>query len=237
MPLHHSNNIDARGSTINNIGRDQTYNNTTVYQSTTQINISLFGSHPLSDALSRPILVPDSEPPETLPPRSLPLTTSPRPNTVTVVEIAIGLVVKITGRLIYHSDSSNNHLDLQFKSLHQTLTLAACAIKVYSDRPLGQSLANTIGAEAEHCYILLLELLGKVDDTRVGLNLTGIRGLWRPVWWCRWDGGEFALLGRKLSGIQESLEGFLMALHSYVALAFHMWSATNNVISLHTNQL
>lgn len=237
MALYHTSNIDARGVTINNIGRDQTYNNTTVYQPTIQINIWLFCLRlplTISDTISRPVSVPGTSSPQ-----NPPVTMCCSFDTVSVLNIARNIIIQITDRLINHRDSSNNHpkLHSQFTSLHQTLTLTGLAIEAYSDRPLGQSLADTIAVEAEQSFALLLEFLEKIDDTSVGLNSTRIWYLWRPVWWSRWDGGEFASLGRKLLGVQQSLDEILVALNSYVLLSFHIWPAADNVIVLYTKQI
>jgi hypothetical protein len=227
MDFSHSN-IDARQSSFNQVGGD--WNQHTTIHKHTLISISCFGPRQINyhslDNLSDVLpLVPVSSP-KTLSPRCL-ITASCSSDTPRVVNTGIGLIVQITNRLIDRSDSSSNHqvLQLQLRSLQQILTLTGLAIQEYCDRPLGQSLAKTITPEVERCLLVLQELLEHADATWLGLAFTGIGDLWRHVWWGRWDGNEFTLLRKKLSDSRQSLERFLMALHSYVFLllrTFHL---------------
>ena len=228
MVLDHSNNTDARGCTFSNVGRDQT--NTTI------INISLFGPRPASihqqshpplhftDDLSRPTAGLDS-----LSQGRLVIRPYNSSDAGSIVDSAVSLIVQITDLLIDRRDSSNKHrdLELELKSLHQTLTLTALGIQEYKDRPLGQSLAHTIAEETERCSMVLRELLDRVNDTWLGLSFTSIGDLWRPVWRSRWDGGELASLRLKLFGSRKSLVGFLVGLHSYVFVVFHAYPLTS----------
>jgi len=108
--------------------------------------------------------------------------------------------------------------------LQQILTLTGLAIHEYCDTPLGQSLAETMAPEVERCSLALQELLDQVNAT--WLSLASIGDLWRQIWWGRWDGDEFNLLRKKLSHSRQSLERFLMALHSYVLFLFFYALAT-----------
>jgi len=141
-------------------------------------------------------------------------------NTALNIDVAIAATVQITSLLVDSRNSSNSHhtLKLELESLYQILDLTKGAIREYEDRPLGQSLVNTIAPEVERCHVLLLALLAKVNDTWVGLILTSISHLWRLVWRRQWDGDELASLKRRLSRSRNSLGGFLMALNSYVSL-------------------
>jgi hypothetical protein len=145
-------------------------------------------------------------------------------NAGTALITAIDLIVQITGLLVHRRDSSNIHpsLVLELKSLHQTLTLIGLAIKEYNNRPLGRSLANTITPEVERSCIILQELLNKISGAWQSLKFTSIGNLWRRVWWSRWDGDEMGSFRQKLCDTRNSLDGFLLALHSYVFLVFQV---------------
>jgi hypothetical protein len=149
-------------------------------------------------------------------------------HSISTIDSTVNLIIQITNRLIDHTDSSNNHRDLQFqlKFLHQTLMLTRLAIQEYDGRQLGQSLANTITPEVVRCFIVLQEMLGSVIATCQGLSLTNIGYLWRPVWRRRWDGEELAVLRDKLSSRRESLGEFLVALHSYILFVSYAWPFT-----------
>jgi hypothetical protein len=139
-------------------------------------------------------------------------------DTLPIVGPSISLIVQITNRLIDRGSSSNNHQvsQLQLRSLQQVLTLTGFAIHEYRYTALGPSLTKTIAPEVERCLLVLQELLDQIDATWIGLDFAGIGDFWRQVWWGRWDGDEFTLLSKKLFHCRQSLERFLMALHSYV---------------------
>lgn len=149
--------------------------------------------------------------------------------TVSIVDITLGLIVQITHLLLdRRREASNNHQDLpdELKSLHQTLAVIRLAIEEYESRPLGQGLANTINPAVEQCYMILHELLDRINGIWESLNITSIGSLWRLVWWGGWESDDISSLRRTLSVSRRSLEGFLMALHSYVALFYRIWSIT-----------
>jgi hypothetical protein len=220
MVLNHSRNIDARGSTINSIGRDQTH--TTI--NFIQISCSLFGS---GQTRQPPLHFKEGRSPlpvsqnaifseeRLISPLHPPLDAGP------IIDKSVGLIVQITRLLHDRRDGSNSQRDLvhELKSLHQTLTLTGLAVQEYEGRPLGQSLANTITLEVGRCRVVLQELFDGINGTWLGLNITSIGSLWRPVWWGRWDGDELTSLKRNLFESRRSLEGFLMALHSCVLLS------------------
>lgn len=219
MVLDHSNNTDIRGGIINSVGGDQihTINNL-------QISFSLFGigqtrhvSHNIVEDSSRSIGGISSE-------RLLLIPSDSSSDVSSMLDTAVCLIIRITHLLLDNRGASDNHRDLtlELKSLHQSLTLAGLAITEYEGRPLGQSLAKTVSSEAERCCMVLQELLDRVDGTWQGLNPTSINSLWRPVWWCRWDGDELASLRKDLTKNRRSVEGFLLALHSYVVLVNHV---------------
>jgi hypothetical protein len=218
MDFSHSN-IDARQSAFNQVGRDQWNQYTVHIHRQTVINIGQGQTHyhfpdNLSHVLPRPV-----SGPETLPQRYVSTTTYCSSDTLPIVDPSISLIIQITNRLINHNDSSNHQiLQLQLRSLQQILTLTGLAIHEYCDTPLGQSLAKTMAPEVERCFLALQELLDQVNATWLGL--AGIGDLWRQVWRGRWDGDEFNLLRRKLFHSRQSLERFLMELHSYVLFLF-----------------
>ena len=230
MVLNHARNVDARGGTFNNVQRDQhqTNNNnvTTFNRPNIQIslNFSLFGSQTqnhLPPNFCNNLSEPSGH--DTISQGRLLVTSSHSSDAVSGIDSGIGLIVQITNLLIDHRDSSNTQRDLavELKSLHQTLTLTGFAIQEYEDRPLGQSLAHMIAPSIERCCAVLQELFDRVSGTLLGLDLTRISDLWRPVWWGRWDGDELASLKKTLAEIRRLLESFLMALHSYVIIGFH----------------
>jgi hypothetical protein len=214
---------DVRQSTFNEVGRDHITNHI-------QLNFSLFGSRQtpthvslnISDDLLRPTSYP-----EISTPRRPVVTVDRSPDVGLGLESAIGLIIQITDLLIDPRNHSNTHWDLvlELKSLQQTLTLTALAIQEYENRPLGRSVANTITPELARCYNVLQELLSRVKDTWHGLKFTIVGDFWCPIWWSRWDGNEFYPLRIKLSNSRRSIEGFLMALHSYVSHTFQASSS------------
>jgi hypothetical protein len=113
---------------------------------------------------------------------------------------AVGLIAQLTEGLIRRGDPSNNQLG----SLKQTLSQLSFAIQVYRGRPLGQSLANTITPEVKQCVDLLQELIDMVNDPCCQF-------LQKPL-----NEREVALT-RDLSFRQTSLDGLLIALHSYAS--------------------
>lgn len=224
MDFDHPANFDARGGTFNNVHHDQ-HNNTTI---NVQIYFTLFGSKqtphnvPLSSSndQSRPKLS-----------QGKASVTSPHSSdTTSVINIAVGLIVQITDLLIDRRDRSNNRRDLshELKSLQQTLTLTGLAIRAYEESPLGHCLAHAIAPEISRCCGVLRELLDRVHNTWLGLDLTTIGELWRPVWWGRWDGDELVSLKNKLSVVRKSFERVLMALHSYVYSSLTHYHPLNN---------
>jgi hypothetical protein len=217
MDPNHSN-TDARHSNFIHVGRDQ-HNVTNNYR----IYFCLFDpqqmAHHVSNSLSNNLLRLVSSP-EILSPGSLVTHRSELSNAVAIVDTVVGLIDKIADLLMECTDFSNGLRDLalEFESLQKTLTLTRLVIRKYDNKPLGQVLIKTVTPEVVQCFIVLQELLGNVDGTWLGFNVTSISNLWRRIWWGRWDGDEFAMLKMRLSGSRQSLQGLLMALHSYVLL-------------------
>jgi hypothetical protein len=228
MTFNHSSNIDAREATINTVGRDQSniQTNNNIQNCNVYINLGSAPERALPLLHSLGIGLPNNTncgPSHPTPDyqvssqRSLHSTANRLSEVLFVVDIAVGLIIRITSLLVDPGDPSNNRrdLELELKSLQQTLTLIRLAIQEYDDRPLGQSLAYTITPAVQRCSIVLSELHDKINGTGLRLLHTSIRDLWRPVWWSRWlDDGEVASLKMKLRDIRISLGGILSALNS-----------------------
>ncbi|KIM74240.1 hypothetical protein PILCRDRAFT_709571 [Piloderma croceum F 1598] len=211
MALSHPTYTDARRSTFNDIGRDQNITHNTYI---------ILGSLPKPYQFNHSAIHDSPQPSghEILPrPQSrLHIGTNHISDIHFAVDIAVGLIIRIARLLVDHEDPSNNRRDLklELKLLYQTLTLTGLAIQEYNDRPLGQSLVNTIAPEVERSITVLSELLDKISGTGQGLLHTSISDLWRQVWWSRWAGDELASLKVELSHIRRLLGGFLSALNS-----------------------
>jgi len=223
-----SENVDASRGIFTDIGRDQNFNLNVGQIRIGHIHVSLFGSrninlplhtlHNGSNNVERTTLV--SQPSS----RTTTLDAYSLSEGVAIVDITTGLIVQIVQLLIVpQAQQSDKHRDLrlELKALYDLLVMTGTAIQEYKDRPLGPSLINAVTSQVDRCRIVLKELLDRVSGTWWGLQQTSIGGLWRPVWWSRWDGDELALLRRKLSGSGDSLRGFLRALNSYVLFGFH----------------
>jgi hypothetical protein len=219
MPSDGPLNVDARNGIFNNVGRDQ-------------INLYLSvapgpGAEQTLDVLrrlglglpniSRGPSRPASNHEVRLSRRGFHNSANSLSEVADAVDTAVYLIIRITSLLIDPEDPSHSRRDLtlELKSLHQTLTLIRLAIQEYDDRPLGQSLANTVTPEVQRCSAILSELLDKVNGTGLRLLHTSIKDLWRPVWWSRWTvDEEVASLKTKLRDIRISLGGILSALNS-----------------------
>jgi hypothetical protein len=96
----------------------------------------------------------------------------------------VRLIEKITELLMDSSKVSIGHrnLALELESLQITLTLTRLAIQMYENKPLSESLANTITPEVLGCLSVLWELFDRIDGTWVDLSITSIGGFWRRIW-------------------------------------------------------
>jgi hypothetical protein len=217
MVFDHANNTDARGGTFNDIGRDH---NVTIINQVIHISQSAWDSRYLPLSFGNDLSHPPPGLESSRPDGRLQIIASYHSQASPVVDndAAVRLAVQITHLLMDRRDSANTHRDLihELKSIHQTLALTGLAVQEYYGQPLGQSLVNAINPEVARCFIVLQELLCRVDGTWWGLGSTNISNLWRRVWWSRWDGDEFLLLKSKLIQSRKLLAGILMALHSYV---------------------
>lgn len=211
MASHYSTYTDARGSNFTTVGRDQNFHQT--------INITITGSN-LDQALPRVLRDLDGI---SQWPTSSPEVSSRKDVIAQVypldaeVNIASGLIDKIEQMLVDSTPPDcNRGLREELQPLRQTLTLTGIANKAYRSTPLGQSLATSINPEVERCCAVLQELFDSIRSCRQSMFATYIRDLWYHVWWSGWEEDEFASLRMELLKIRKSLEGSLMALHSYV---------------------
>jgi hypothetical protein len=100
----------------------------------------------------------------------------------------------------------------ELKLLQQFLILNQLAIQAYGNRPLGQSLANTINPAVHQCYtILQKELQDRAGTT--WLSLIGINDVWGSIWWNGWDDDELVSLKQRLCLSRRPLGKMLLALN------------------------
>jgi hypothetical protein len=214
----HARNVDVRGSNIVHAGRDQH-----IVQNTIIIDSSI-PERERYQLLRDLCQVPRSSvsPPRVLSQTCL-LPQAYRFETGCTSDIAFGLIDTIKQLMADRTTiDSDHHLKHDLDTLRQTLTLARLAIDLFRSTPLGRSLAGCINPEVDRCCTVLQELLDSIRTYRQGLFTTYIRDLWYHVWWSGWGEDEFLSLRTKLLENQKSLEGFLMALQSYVLLFFSM---------------
>jgi phage terminase Nu1 subunit (DNA packaging protein) len=202
-------NVDARGVTLNNVGRDQ-YNLQLIINGSTS-------DRTVSGILRDFGLVPQlsTAGPATLPRRDVLARSQRHYGADLAGDIAMSLTVKIMQLLIDRRESLDDRALVQeLKTLQQTVTLVGLAIQTYEYTPLGRNLANNIIPEVEQCCVVLDELFQKINNYREGLYLTSIRNLWHQV---RRSGSEvdgLSLLRVRLSLHQRLLGEFLVALNS-----------------------
>ena len=218
--------VDARHSTINQAGRDQTTvhnhfvvnNNIYIFpQSSRQRPHYVSSNHPSLTSIGSP---------GTSPKRRL-ITYSPS-DVVSIIDTAVSFIDQIADILLMENTqlSSTGHRDLalELESLQKTLTTSRLVIHKYDDQPLGQSLSNAIAPEVVQCLLALGELVESVDRVWPDFSITSIGGLCRHLWWTTLVRNELCLLRKKLSYSRQSLQGLLMALQSYVL--FFMFHAS-----------
>ena len=214
----HARHVDARGSNIAHAGRDQH-----IVQNTIIIDSSI-SERERFQLLRDLCQVPRSSisTPGVLSQTCL-LTQAYRFETGCTCDIASGLIDTIEQLMADRTAiDSDHHLKHDLDTLRQTLTLARLALNFFRSTPLGRSLAGCINPEVERCCTVLQELLDSIRIYRQGLFATYIRDLWYHVWWSGWGEDEFLALRTKLLENRKSLEGFLMALQSYVLPFFSM---------------
>jgi hypothetical protein len=214
MVLDHSENVDARGGTFNDVHRDQFHarDNTTIYHQTFHVNISASSPGQTLHRLLGDINTSDSRTWS----EAKVLAPVNRSNTSSSGrDIAARLIIQIVQALI-DPDSADlyQHLKLELKSLQTIFTLTGLAIHAYEYTPLGPSLTNIINQESERCRVVLQELLKTINRYRQGLDSTRISYFWRQVCWSGCEVDELTSLRMKLLACRESLGECLMALNS-----------------------
>ena len=210
------NTLDARGSTFNNVGRDQITNNNWFFFGSchrcTHCQLPLNPNYNPSRATTGPDFLPQGSHLVTY-----------RSDAIPDIEATTGVIDQITHYLYDHKYSSNDHHDLvvELESLHQTLILTKLTVKKYDNTPLGQSLANTITPEVKLCSVTLQELVDSIGSTCLGLSFTSIYGLWWQIWWAMLGADEFASLRKRMSYSRQSLQHLLVTMHSYVLFVLY----------------
>lgn len=216
MSFNHANNIDARSSIFNDSS------NRTIINYPTYITFfgSIQASQPRLDNSSYNPLTPTD--PETSSQKWLFTAPNRSSQTNLTIKTAMYVIIQIKNLSTDRRDSWNYHAasTLELERIDEVLDLTRRAIEEYTDRPLGQHLANMIAPEVEQCLAVLQALLAKIGVTRNGLFLTSINHLWHLVWRRQWDGDEMTVLKRGLYSSWNSLCRFLIALNSYVYSAF-----------------
>lgn len=210
MVFDHARNTNANGGTFNDVHGDHIVN---VNNSTSICFLSIKQRSPRCSPCNptRPICGPKSL--SQL--QKLPIKSHQSSEANSTMDKALGFITRIE-TLIFDGHRCSNGLKSELKSLCQSLMLTKNAIRVYDGRPLGQSLAYTVTLEVERCCTTLQKLLVNVRSTLQGLNPTRISRFWSLVWWSRWNDDDMVTLRMDLSCTRNLLDGFLLALHSYV---------------------
>jgi hypothetical protein len=206
MPVGQFNHIDARGSTLVSVGRDQV--NTVI-----TININ---APPTISRQSRRRLRSNGYP-GTL------CHIIPKDNSSAVfsnVDTAIRQIANIVHLLRADSQDEYRQLEQELKTTCESLTLIGSAIQAYKYTPLCETLAKAILPEVEQCCTLLQEMSSKIIPCRDGLMLTAIHDLWRQVWWNTLGDNELAKWKKELSTRQNLLHIFLTSLNSCVCFTY-----------------
>ena len=205
----HAGLVDARHGTFIQAGRDQT---------TIHHHYHIYISPHSSRSRRNRIAIDISPSPPAGNRNALPtasLVTYPSHEAVAYVSAAIVLIDRITD-LLMDRTQSYMALALEIESLQKTLTLTELVIQNYKNTPLGQGLANTITPKVQQCVFVLQDLFDRIDGDWLDFSITSVGGLWLRFWWdmlC-WD--EFSSEKKRLCITRQSLQGLLMALHSYV---------------------
>jgi hypothetical protein len=213
-------NVDANQSTFNYVGRDQTTNHFTYFIYTSQPPPGSEQTLPHPHNLCSDLSWPASSPKAVSRGNDL-ISTYHTSEDVSVVDITTNLTEKIVQLLISgESWDKFRDLKLELESLHLTLFSTRSAVQIFKDTPLDQSVANTINPTVGQCFIILQEVFDHINRYRDGVLSTTINFLWPQVCLNGWDMGKLGSLILKLSACRELVDGFLMALSSYVSPSF-----------------
>lgn len=190
--------IDARGSNITDIGRDQI--NATIVHQTIHVHLC-----PPCSGQALNNIIPST------PPQIIPAPTN-HGETNSACNIDVRLIIEIVqslmNGLVGEPSGCYRALKLELNSLHQTLILAGLAIQAHEYTPLGRTLGSVIIPEVEQCHVVLQELCDKIKSYQHGFNSMRIN--------CRAlrSGDEISSLRMKLSAHQRALGVCLKALTS-----------------------
>lgn len=142
---------------------------------------------------------------------SIPVTTD---DCIFVTKRAMAIIIQIIN--ILDNRDIFQALRLELESSAKILDLIKRAIKEYEDKPLGQSLANTITPEVERCCSALQVLLAKVKGILAASISPGIGFLrWALGMESNGDVNDLAMVTRRLTDSRNFLGRFLLALNSY----------------------
>jgi hypothetical protein len=210
--------VDARQSTFNQVGGDQTtiiHNHLTIILPPGLSRRRSCLAIDIADTLSLPIRGTETSSHEILGRYS-------SSSTIALIGTAVDLVEQIAELLMDCTQTPDGLWDLalELESLQRTLTLIRLAIQMYDNQPLGYSLTNTITPEVLRCFFILRELFDSVDGAWLDVTITSIFGFWRRIRWAMLGEDNFALL-KKLSASRQSLQALLVALYSYVSFILH----------------
>jgi hypothetical protein len=210
----HASDIDARDSSFNDVGRDQT----NIYN----VYYNLVSAPERGLVLHRPGPIPPLQAPNSgTSSRTIVLRPTFHSAAGSARHIAARLIVEIVQSLMA-SGISDQFRDLKedLNTLQQALALTGLAIDAFQCIPLGRILARTIGNETDQCIGVLRELLSAIRTYQRDLRSTRINFSWNRVGsGCKSD--EIRMWREKLSACQKSLGECLKVLDSYVWLCFH----------------
>lgn len=205
-------NVDARGSTINNVGRDQNY---------CTINIAIHANStseiPLQHIIQNVAGAANATASASNGGFQIQMQNFHQ-QAMIVAEDASGLIVSIVQLLVNRTDSSDTYRDTKqfLELLNHTILMSRLALQTFEYTSLGRNLAKAILPTIAGCRTDLQELLHLLDNYREGLSYTSVRELWSRVLWSGSDIQEILIIKQKLSTHQISLREFLAALNSCV---------------------
>lgn len=212
MAFPNATNVDARGSTFNEIGRD-------VYN--IHIEFSGAGSSKGFNDLFQLVHSGDSRP--LLQGRLL--SSSLATDNVSIAEaslnVATALIVEIVHSIMSSGPPKYQRLD-DVKSvlltLKQVLDLSVLSVQAFKHTPLSETFSKVISREANCCCQALEELLAHLTRCRSTLSFTRIGSLWPSVWANDSEGAELAAYLSRLSHSRNMLGRCLRAIESSVRL-------------------
>lgn len=194
--------VDARGSTTNNIGRDQNYTINIAIAPRSVLDVPL---HHIIQNVAGGFQI---------------QTQNFHQQAITAADDASGLIISIVQLLVNRTDSSSDtsYRDVKqfLELLNHTILMTRLALQTFEYTYLGRNLAKTIGPTIVDCLTKLQELLGVFNKYREGLGYTSVRDMWSRVIWSGSGIQEILLIKQQLLMHQTSLREFLAAINSCV---------------------